>query len=407
MRGELAPLQLADTWHVCRALAPRQVFPTFYKSLKLAIGSAGLMCVAATIVIVSAQSIRGWLDNVFVTAPPASETGVQPASYTVVAQLESASPAEASVRMDDTEAVTTARLRDQLRQEDVQSRALEDAMAKLADALKGTSAAQDVGVSLERSDYEKAAGQLRDLARDSDQLSALARVQLAQALLQASKDSAALDQTLAVAEQTAARALGRGDYDAGRQALESLAAGIGSRQKAIIPSPQIAASLQRLQAQDIVPVSSGGSCGGGDEYYPGPVDCSAGTLYSTGAMRSATQSGDLPGPVAGSGEVGRAGGYASGGGNVSPLGDMVTRIEAPADNLVQVDLTPSSAQGRGGKPDAKADTTIISQINQKNVILNGVPQASQSITDSPESTVVAPAQAQVVHDFFRVPPSER
>jgi hypothetical protein len=311
---------------------------------------------------------------------------------------------QSSLAPDENAVIPSARQREQLQLQDAQARTLEAAVAKLAEALKGTSAAADVGASLQRQDYAAAAGQLGDLARDSDQLSTASKQELARALFQASKDSASLDQSLAMAEQNAARALGRGDYTAGRTALENLAQVLSTtQQRASGASPGLP---RQVQNQDRARSANGGSCGGGDEYAPA-VDCAQVALGTSGAMRSISQTSDVPSPVAGSGDVGRGGGYASGGAPTSPLGDIVTRIDSVADNVVQVDLTPSDAQGRGGQPDPKAATTMISQTDPRDVVQRGLPQPSQPIVDLAETTVVAPALGRTVRGYFRATRSAR
>jgi len=402
LEGELAALQLADTWQACGVYHPRRIFRARNRSVQIAVGGAVVACALAGLVVGNAGLLRSSIETLIAPVPPLADSGAVSPPDAALAQLESAP----STLPEDTAALTSARLREQLQQQNVQSRAFEDAAAKLADTLQASAAAQDVGASLARSDYARAATQLRDLARESDQLSAGAKQQLARSLLQASRDSAALDATLAVAEQDAGRALARADYEIGRKGLEHLADVIASRQRTITPAADIARALQNLQQVDMARVGNGASCGGGDE-YGGPVDCSASALYSTGAMRSVEQSGGAPSPVAGSGEVGRGGGYASGGGNTSPLGDSVIRLDAPGDVVVQVDLSPSSARGRGGQPDPKATTTVISQIDQKDVVLNGTPQASEPITDASEATIVSPARDGVVREFFQAARSPR
>jgi hypothetical protein len=124
-------------------------------------------------------------------------------------------------------------------------------------------------------------------------------------------------------------------------------------------------------------------------------------------MRSVAQSADVPSPLGGNGEIGRGAGYASGGASASPLGDTVTRLDASGENVVQVDLTPSGALGRGGQSDPKAASTMISQTDQKDVVQNGVPQPGQPIVDVVESTSVSPAQGQTVRGFFQATRSER
>jgi hypothetical protein len=261
---------------------------------------------------------------------------------------------------------------------------------------------------LQREDYAVAANQLRGLARESDQLSTSAKQELARALLQASKDSAKLDQSLAVAEQEAARSLGRGDYQGGRAALDKLADLVASQQRTVIASAEVAKQLQSMQNADIGNTARGSACGGGDDYVAAPVDCApAPSLYTTGGMRAVTQSPEYPSPLAGGGELSGGGGYATGGNATNPLGEAVTRLDAAGDNPMVVEVNPTGAQGRGGQPDPKAETSIISQADQKNVTLSGVPQPSQPVVDTPESTVVSPAQRQTVRGFFRPAAADR
>jgi hypothetical protein len=404
MGGELAPLQLADAWQACRGVPPRRMLPTVTTTFRIALATALLMSVLAILAARALGTMPAWSDGLRspVTTAHDDASSVADTPTILLESTVSDSPGP-----DETPAVTSARLREQLQERDARSRASESAVAKLADALKGTAAAQDVGRSLERTDYDQAADDLRNLARESDQLSSGARQELAHALLQTASETAALDQTLATAEQDAARALARGEYEGGRKALENLAAALTAQQGTVIPSPEIAKSLQQLQAQNITSPASFGSCGGGDEYNAEPIDCSAVGLYSTGAMRSVAHDSHAPSPSGANGEVGRGGGYATGGGATSPVGDGVTHLDAPDDNVVQVDLTPLSALGRGGTPDPKAATTILSQTVQKDVVLGGDPQPAQPIGDNAETTVVPPGQNQVVRDFFQVSRSPR
>jgi len=406
LKGELAALQLADTWRVCRSHNPRRIFRALNRSVLVAIGGAIAASIAASMIVGNAVHLRSAIEALIEPAPPIADGAAATPPDAALAQLDSASGVSPTIQADDSAALTTARLRERLQQQNAQSRAFEDAAAKLAASLRATAAAQDVAASLERGDYAKAAAQLADLGRESDQLSAGAKQQLARVLMQASRDSSNLDATLSIAEQDAARALARADYVSGRKGLERLADVIASRQRALTSSADIARALQQLQRLDSARTGNQASCGGGDE-YGGPVDCSAGPVYSTGAMRSVEQSGGAPSAVAGSGDVGRGGGYAVGGGNTSPLGDAVIRLDAPGDVVVQVDLSPASAQGRGGQPDPKATTTIISQVDQKDVVLNGALQSSEPITDPTESTIVSPARDGVVREFFQAARSPR
>src|SRR4029077_1380680 len=81
-----------------------------------------------------------------------------------------------------------------------QSQANEAALQKLGDALRGTSAARDVGEALRRGDYEDAANKLTTLGRDSDQLSRISKRELANAMQRVAYASAKLDPPLALAE---------------------------------------------------------------------------------------------------------------------------------------------------------------------------------------------------------------
>jgi hypothetical protein len=188
--------------------------------------------------------------------------------------------------------------------------------------------------------------------------------------------------------------------------LDKLADLVASQQRTLIASAEVAKRLQSMQNADIGNAARGDSCGGGDE-YAGPVDCAPPAYYTTGGMRVVTQSAEYPSPLAGGGELRGGGGYASGGDTTNPLGEAITRLDAAGDNPMVVEVNPTGAQGRGGQPDPKAETSIISQVDQKDVTLSGVPQSSQPVVDTPESTYVSPAQRQTVRGFFRPAPTER
>src|SRR6202022_1989894 len=81
------------------------------------------------------------------------------------------------------------------------------ALALLADQLRKTAAARDIGQALQRGDVAQANVLLDQLAQDSDQLSQTAKQELAGALLNASKGTAALDNQLAAAELAATVAM--------------------------------------------------------------------------------------------------------------------------------------------------------------------------------------------------------
>jgi hypothetical protein len=189
--------------------------------------------------------------------------------------------------------------------------------------------------------------------------------------------------------------------------LDKLADLVASEQRAMIASAEVAKRLQSMQNADIGNAPRGNSCGGGDDYAAGPIDCAPSPLYTTGGMRAVPQGGDYPSALAGGGDLRGGGGYATGGDTTNPLGEAITRLDAAGDNPMVVEVNPTGAQGRGGQPDPKAESSIISQVDQKNVTLGGVPQPGQPVVDRAESTYVSPAQRQTVRGFFRPAPAEQ
>ena len=103
-----------------------------------------------------------------------------------------------------------------------ESRIHQQALENLARELKNTAAGREVAESLRQGDYQRAAEQLREIGRQSDQLSDAAKQELAQALNRAAAQSR-MDEELSNAESKAAKELQHGDYSSIVESMDELA----------------------------------------------------------------------------------------------------------------------------------------------------------------------------------------
>jgi hypothetical protein len=269
----------------------------------------------------------------------------------------------------------------------------------LSEQLRKTAAARDIGQALQRGDVAAAAALLNQLAQDSDQLSQTAKQELAGALLNASKGTAALDKDLAAAELAATQAMTRSDYQASRKALQGVAAALLTSQNGTLTQQQLMQHIQQLE-RDAAQAGNGSDCGvltDDGEFFQ---DCSAvGQSPSSGAMGVVSR-GTGQSPTAGVGEVAGGHGFATSGVDLDPLGQAPTRLDLPTVD-VPVDVPLSNAQGSGIRPDDKAPTLGMSQSGQQDVRQTAGQQSSEPVSEQAERTVVRPAQRAVVRDFFQ------
>lgn len=121
----------------------------------------------------------------------------------------------------------------------------QQALDNLSAQLRGTAAGADAAQSLRQGDYQKAVQQLKELGQQSDELSAAAKDQLAQALSQAASQSQSLPQ-LSRAENQAAQALRRSDSAYVGNAMNRLAQAVDDTGKQVVSQSDLAQTWQQL-----------------------------------------------------------------------------------------------------------------------------------------------------------------
>ena len=132
--------------------------------------------------------------------------------------LENLSPEELAQRISEIQASMALRAEALNRQR--------QALADLADALSDSSTSIDIADSIRKGDYQRAASRLSELGKQSGQLSARARRDLAQRLNDAATKVGANNQDLANRMRRAAQQLASGDEAGTQQALSDLGEGV-------------------------------------------------------------------------------------------------------------------------------------------------------------------------------------
>jgi len=375
---ELAVFQVGETSRVVAELPVARAFPRTTRRAR----NAALMVLGAIALLAGAMVLKPlrWTPA-DVSTPSATGVESPPAQPSPVAR-ESIPP-------------------QQLEQLRARSLTEQAALQQLGQQLRATAAAREIGQALERGDAASASALLEQLALDSDQLSQPARQELAGALLNASRGTAALDKSLSAAELNATTAMTRSSYQAARGALQALAAAILESQRGTLSQEQLLAQIQQLERDVAAQTGGNGTdCGvltDDGEFFQ---DCSAvGQTSSSGAMgvvsRSAGES-----PSAGVGEVAGGHGFASSGVDLDPLGQAPTHLNLPVTD-VPVDLSASNAQGNGATSDQRSPTVAISHSHQDAVQQPGVPQTTEPVRQEVERTIVGPAERSSVRDYFR------
>ena len=127
-----------------------------------------------------------------------------------------------------------------------ESRSQQEALDSLANQLQGTAAGRDVAESLRQGNYDKAAQQLQDLGRQSDQLSASAKRQLSDALRNAASQSPQAPE-LAQSERQASKAFQQQDYSSLVQSMDQLAGAVKDSANRMVPQSELADTWQQLE----------------------------------------------------------------------------------------------------------------------------------------------------------------
>jgi hypothetical protein len=390
LSGALAPAQLADTWRTVQNVSPWHAFPRAWSSVRGALGAAAvgaiILALAVTGVLATWTTalVPGLADmaNTSTAATEAAADDVQNA----VDSANNAAPVDAS-----TNTAAPARTLEQLQDAAERSRLSESALQRLADSLRATAAARDVGESLRRGDYDLAATQMVELGRESDQLSRAAKRELALALQKTAQQSVELDPQLAIAEERTARALTRQSYVETRRAMEDLARAIGDAKNGVVSQEQLAKGLQQLQEQS----QPGAAAPDGEEGF---IEDIPGTAPNqTGILQGANSSIQLPGPEGDPRDSNRPGAGANAGGD--PLGALTSRLNVPP---VEVALETMLADDRG-RPvsDPAAPIVKVSETNQAGIKPSDVVQPGDPIREVAEQTVEPAAHRQAVREFFQ------
>lgn len=376
--SDLGDLQLADTSQVCASISVWRAFP------RSNIAARNAALIVATALLVLGGALLSVASQPQAAKAPAAAVGAQ-------------APA-ADARAADAATGATPPSPQQLQQARARSATEQAALSQLADQLRNTASARDVGQALQRGDVAAASVLLNQLAQDSDQLSQTAKQELASALLNASKGTTALDKQLAAAELAATVAMTRSDYQAARTALQGLAAAVVTSQNGTLTQQQLVQQIQQLEREAAL-AGNGSDCGvltNDGEFFQ---DCSAvGQSPSSGAM-GVVSKGSGQSPTAGVGEVAGGHGFATSGVDLDPLGQTPTHVDLPAAD-VPVDLSLSGAQGNGTPSDQHAPTLAVSQSTQQNVQQTGGQPSAEPGVQEAERTVVAPAERAAIRDFF-------
>ena len=140
-----------------------------------------------------------------------------------------------------------ATLEDGLRERAAESARQQESLARLADALKDSSATRDVANSLNRGDYAAAAQQMGELADQADRLSEQARQEMADNLSAAAEQVGEHSPTLADAAKRSADALRQGDRDDARSEIRELSEQMADAGEAVTQQSDAGRALQQVR----------------------------------------------------------------------------------------------------------------------------------------------------------------
>jgi hypothetical protein len=292
------------------------------------------------------------------------------------------------------------------------------ALSDLADALSDSSAASDAAESIRKGDYEKAAQQLGELGKQSQQLSQRARQDLARRLSEAAKKVSPNNQELANRMQKAAQQLAANDAQGAEQSLSELGEGVqqaGDQMKQLEDSsspmdpsmmdpsmmdPNGEAMPSDLSAEDTAGLSSFEGAGLGDEMGEQMGDTFDGSQAGEGGQDGATAQGAPQRSDQLGEETGRGAG--AGGG---PGGNDQGRAQDAARNTTGKVLELRGRPSDGGGPGQLDDSGKVPLVASNDGSIGGAGASARSVIVDAlsvrgEQNFVPWEKRQIVRDFF-------
>jgi len=389
--GPLAPAQLADAWQTVRELSTWRALPQTWRKVQLACVALG---VAICVVGLSLASVLTPVDLTALVGGPST-------GYGGTGEPPAAVGDQAAVGADSTLA-TAPRSMDDLQSQASRSQAAEAALQHLADQLRTTAAARDIGDALRNGSYDDAIARLNSLATQSDQLSRTSKRELGAAMEKAAVDSTRVDPPLAVAEDRVARALARNGYAETRSAMQDLARAVTDARNGVISQEALARELNALEQQQQQPgnADAAGNIGEDEAGYipdiPGDVPAQAGIVQGGSSTIS------VPGPEGDPNTASHSAvGQETGG---DPFGDLTSRLDVSGNNL-SVQAQVSTDQGRSGlKANPAAPVVKISDAPQNGETPSDVAQPSEPVQATAEQSVEPTSLRTSVRSYFRSDP---
>lgn len=388
--GSLAPAQLQDAWRTASGIRPWHAYPYGWRRVQVSAVS-----LAASLALLALSAVGALAPFVL---PDATDQAASQASEAAVSQANDAAATAAAQALNAEQSANPAapaQTLEDLQSQAAQSQAAETALKKLGDALRPTAAARDVGEALRAGNYDDAAARLSTLGQQSDQLSRVAKRELANAMQRAAFDSAKLDPPLAVAEDRVAKAMTRQVYSETRSSLENLAKAVGDAKQGIISQEALAQQLDQLQQQSAAPGGGGGDIGESDQGYV--PDIPGQQPQQSGLAQGLASTIVIPGPEGDPSKATHSGVGQEAGGD--PLGDLTSRLNVPPVDI-SVDAQLANDQGRN-KPNPQAPTVKISDTNQNGVQPSDKVQPADPVQDVAEKVVEPTEQRDAVRAFFK------
>lgn len=418
VRGELASLQVAKASDLARELSTARAFPLVPKRE----ASLALLLAVLTTCLLVALSMGYTLPNPLsaIRLPSFSREETSPAEQDLFGSLrerdaaQRRSPAMEPFRqmLDELQrqsqrgsisaSAATAALAQanaELNRVAADSRIRQEALEKLANELRGTSAGREAAESLRQGDYDRAAEQLRELGRQSDRLSPTAKQELSEALNRAAARSQSAQQ-LSRSESAAAEALREGDYSSVVESMDRLARSVEETADQMVSQSELAEAWQRMEEMG---KQFGRSPSQGANARPPLSPPVAQAPQGAAERRGNLQQGSGPGQA--QAQAGMEGSQASKGpgqpGNMRggpPLGEEKERLGP--------DGTPLEVEGRvgdrfPGEPGSDSQNPSVLREGKANSLSSPGAQGAEGPISVPDERVIVPGDRRpIVRDYF-------
>jgi len=281
----------------------------------------------------------------------------------------------------------------------------QEALDKLATELRGTAAGNEIAQTLRQGDYERASEQIRELGRQTDQLSQSAKEHLSQALGNAASQTQDLQQ-LSRAENRASQSLQKPHSGETTSSMDRLAQAVEEAGRQVVPQSELAETWQQMDDLNRQLAGGDGSQNGDASEAPRAAGSPNGAGEKSSSLQPGSPSGGQQSDGDGaSGAPGERGGQlrlAGGAAGNTPRAPLLGDPNAPqGTNGASLEIQGGVSDQFSNELDTGSQPPSVMREGDANSTASGTGGQGEGAVSVPAENVFVPGDRRsIVRDYF-------